>query len=187
MFRLKRQPAPAQLRGWNELLTPETEKISNFYANVIGWKIKVTDAEDQQRPPANPENRYTIFLNGDQEVAGLVSQPSRCHSFRRGLVHLFPSRRCRYGRGEGQTKWRHDLAPPHRNCRRQSYRTRQRSRRDHLRPRHTGRQAGVLKPMRGCMKAYVVKDRSGSIKMGWLLRNGISIKASGAASHRAGP
>ena len=67
---------------WNELLTPETEKISNFYANVIGWKIKVTDAEDQQRPPANPENRYTIFLNGDQEVAGLMqaNHPAAIHS-----------------------------------------------------------------------------------------------------------
>ncbi len=27
------------------------------------------------------------------------------------------------------------------------------------------------------MKAYVVKDRSGAIKMGWLLRNGISIQS----------
>jgi len=27
------------------------------------------------------------------------------------------------------------------------------------------------------MKAYVAKDRSGAIKMGWLLRNGISIQS----------
>jgi len=67
---------------WNELLTPETEKVSNFYANVIGWKIKVTDAEDQQRPPTSPENRYTIFLNDDQEVAGLMqaNHPAAIHS-----------------------------------------------------------------------------------------------------------
>src|SRR5690606_28674578 len=68
--------------GWNDLLTPETEKISIFYGNVIGWNINVTDGEYQQRPPANPENRYAIFLNGDQEVAGLMqaNHPAAIHS-----------------------------------------------------------------------------------------------------------
>lgn len=57
---------------WSELLAPETEKLTEFYANVIGWKVKVVDADDQTRPASVPENRYTIFLGGDQEVAGLM-------------------------------------------------------------------------------------------------------------------
>lgn len=57
---------------WSELLAPETEKLTDFYAKVIGWNVKVVDADDQTRPATAPDNRYTIFLGGDEEVAGLM-------------------------------------------------------------------------------------------------------------------
>ncbi|MBX9589011.1 MAG: VOC family protein [Hyphomonadaceae bacterium] len=67
---------------WNELLAPETEKLTEFYAKVVGWKTKVVDAEDQTQPPRTPNDRYTIFMDGDQEVAGLMraNHPEAVHS-----------------------------------------------------------------------------------------------------------
>lgn len=67
---------------WSELLAPETEKLTDFYAKVIGWKVKTVDAEDPTRPAAGPEDRYTMFLSGDQEVAGLMktNHPAAAHS-----------------------------------------------------------------------------------------------------------
>lgn len=80
-------PEPAVCSGagfvwWNELLAPETEKLTDFYAKVIGWSAKIVDAEDQSRPPATPNDQYTIFMMGDQEVAGLMkaNHPVAIHS-----------------------------------------------------------------------------------------------------------
>ncbi len=67
---------------WNELLAPETEKLTAFYAKVVGWKTKIVDAEDQSQPPRTPGDQYTVFLDGDQEVAGLMraNHPEAVHS-----------------------------------------------------------------------------------------------------------
>lgn len=67
---------------WSELLAPETEKLTDFYANVIGWKVKVVDAENHTLPPRTPDDRYTTFSNGDAEVAGLMkaNHPVAAHS-----------------------------------------------------------------------------------------------------------
>ena len=67
---------------WNELLAPETEKLTAFYAKVIGRKTKIVDVEDQRRPARSPQDRYTIFMDGDQEVAGLMraNHPEAIHS-----------------------------------------------------------------------------------------------------------
>lgn len=67
---------------WNELLTLEPEKLSDFYAGVVGWSTKVVDVEDQAQPPSSQANRYTIFLKGTQEVAGLMrsDNPSAIHN-----------------------------------------------------------------------------------------------------------
>ncbi len=58
---------------WNELLSPETDEISEFYAKVIGWSRKVVDVEEQRPPAATPDDRYTIFMAGKREIAGLMS------------------------------------------------------------------------------------------------------------------
>ena len=67
---------------WNELLAPETDKLTDFYAKVIGWKTKVVDAENQSLPARTPNDRYTVFMDGDQEIAGLMraNHPEAIHS-----------------------------------------------------------------------------------------------------------
>ena len=67
---------------WSELLAPETEKLTDFYAKVMNWKVKVVDAEDQSEEPSSPESRYSVFLNGEDEVAGLMraNHPAAAHS-----------------------------------------------------------------------------------------------------------
>lgn len=58
---------------WNELLAPKTEELSEFYAEVIGWSRKIVDVEEQLPPATSADNRYTIFMAGKQEIAGLMS------------------------------------------------------------------------------------------------------------------
>jgi len=67
---------------WSELLAPETEKLTDFYSKVIGWNIKVVDADDSARAPVTPDDRYTTFMNGDQAIAGLMkaNHPVAVHS-----------------------------------------------------------------------------------------------------------
>jgi uncharacterized protein len=67
---------------WNELLAPETEKLTDFYAKVVGWNVKIVDVEDQTHAPATANDAYTLFMAGDNEAAGLmrVNHPEAIHS-----------------------------------------------------------------------------------------------------------
>jgi hypothetical protein len=67
---------------WSELLAPETDKLTEFYASVVGWTTKVVDVENQAQAPVNPDDRYTIFSNGTSETAGLMkaNHPGAVHS-----------------------------------------------------------------------------------------------------------
>jgi uncharacterized protein len=67
---------------WNELLAPETEKLGEFYGRVIGWSKKVVDVEQQIAPATTPEDKYTVFMRGNREAAGLmkVKHPEAPHS-----------------------------------------------------------------------------------------------------------
>lgn len=67
---------------FSELLSPETDRLTDFYAKVMGWTTRIVDAEDQRQPATTPEDRYTIFLNGDEDVAGLMkaNHPVAIHS-----------------------------------------------------------------------------------------------------------
>ena len=67
---------------WSVLLAPETEKLTDFYVKVMDWKVKLVDAEDQSEKPSSPENSYSVFMNGDDEIAGLMkaNHPAAAHS-----------------------------------------------------------------------------------------------------------
>ena len=67
---------------FSELLAPETDRLTEFYAKVMGWTTRIVDAEDQRQPPTSAEDRYTIFLNDDEDVAGLMraNHPVAIHS-----------------------------------------------------------------------------------------------------------
>jgi predicted enzyme related to lactoylglutathione lyase len=49
---------------------------------VIGWKTKVVDAENPTLPARTPNDRYTVFMDGDQEIAGLMraNHPEAIHA-----------------------------------------------------------------------------------------------------------
>ncbi len=67
---------------WSELLAPETERLTDFYAKVMGWNTKIVDAEDQSEPARTPDDRYTIFSDGQREIAGLMkaNHPEAVHT-----------------------------------------------------------------------------------------------------------
>jgi predicted enzyme related to lactoylglutathione lyase len=67
---------------WSELLAPETERLTDFYAKVMGWNTKIVDAEDQSEPARTPDDRYTIFTDGQREIAGLMkaNHPEAAHT-----------------------------------------------------------------------------------------------------------
>lgn len=59
---------------WNELLAPETKTLGGFYSNLFGWKSKLVDVTDQDAPPSTENDRYTIFMSGEDEIAGMMSE-----------------------------------------------------------------------------------------------------------------
>lgn len=59
---------------WNELLAPEPKTLGKFYSKVIGWKNKFVDINEQTAPPSSEKDKYTIFMSGDQEIAGMMSE-----------------------------------------------------------------------------------------------------------------
>ncbi len=59
---------------WNELLAPEPAAIGKFYANVFGWKSKFVGLNELNSTPVSEDDKYTIFMSGDQEVAGMMNE-----------------------------------------------------------------------------------------------------------------
>ena len=62
---------------WNELLAADTEKLAVFYADVVGWTIKSVDTENTKLPAQTFEDRYILFMNGFQEMGGLMKSSHR--------------------------------------------------------------------------------------------------------------
>ena len=58
---------------WNELLTPSTRELSDFYSRVVGWKRKQVHVTDQKSAAENQKDEYTIFMNGNREIAGIMN------------------------------------------------------------------------------------------------------------------
>lgn len=57
---------------WNELLSPTTDGLGDFYSNVIGWNKKSVDVEDQVSLAKSQSDQYTIFKSGNKEIAGVM-------------------------------------------------------------------------------------------------------------------
>ena len=62
---------------WNELLATDTDMLAAFYADVIGWTIRVVDPENTKLPPRTLEDRYILFMDGSQEATGLIKSDHR--------------------------------------------------------------------------------------------------------------
>lgn len=63
---------------WTELITRDVAKASKFYGSLLGWRSKTAAIDDPNRAPRQGEDSYTLFLAGNNEVAGaiLVSESS---------------------------------------------------------------------------------------------------------------
>jgi uncharacterized protein len=57
---------------WNELISPNPEKVRAFYSKVIGWTPRVVALDDNSRAPKPGEPDYTLFLVNGKEAAGLA-------------------------------------------------------------------------------------------------------------------
>jgi uncharacterized protein len=67
--------------SWNELLTPDLDKVKGFYTETFGW-----EAGDFPTPDGNP---YTVFTKGEKQVAGAMKNPQ-------GMEDVPPSWRIYY-------------------------------------------------------------------------------------------
>jgi len=52
--------------GWCDLMTDDTERAREFYADVIGWTTEVMDIG---------KGPYTVLKTGDRPVAGIMGKP----------------------------------------------------------------------------------------------------------------
>ena len=50
--------------SWRELITSDTEGSAKFYSDLLGWTKETMDM--------GGGNAYTMFMNGDQPVAGMI-------------------------------------------------------------------------------------------------------------------
>ncbi|MDF3054900.1 MAG: Glyoxylase [Gammaproteobacteria bacterium] len=51
---------------WNELMTGDTQAAGKFYAELFGWECHTHQVG---------EVSYTMFKNGDKEIAGMMQTP----------------------------------------------------------------------------------------------------------------
>ena len=64
---------------WAELTTPEVDKVTPFYGEVLGWQLRVSDIGD--RP-------YTIFSIDDKDAAAVMSPPPGAEEETNWLYYL---------------------------------------------------------------------------------------------------
>lgn len=60
------KPNPGEF-CWNELMTTNVSKAKEFYCGLFGWESTDMDMG---------ESTYTIFKQGDKEIAGMMQTPA---------------------------------------------------------------------------------------------------------------
>lgn len=79
-------PVPANLMPprltvcWNELLSTDVAAAEAFYTEVFGWQSKVNEM---------PGFKYTVFLSGEMQVAGLMQAPPDMGNHSSWLSHVY--------------------------------------------------------------------------------------------------
>jgi predicted enzyme related to lactoylglutathione lyase len=53
--------------AWHELMTSDTKAATRFYSELLSWKVN--------EMPMGPGGTYTLFKQGDKEVAGMMASP----------------------------------------------------------------------------------------------------------------
>jgi len=57
---------------WNEYLANDANRINHFYANVIGWRMKLVSLEEPSRLAEPDEKSYMVMLSRGEETAGVM-------------------------------------------------------------------------------------------------------------------
>lgn len=57
---------------WNEYLAQDAKRMSYFYANVIGWRMKLVSLEEPSRLAEPDEKSYMVMLSRNEENAGVM-------------------------------------------------------------------------------------------------------------------
>src|SRR5262245_27721178 len=57
---------------WNEYLSADADKTNFFYANVIGWKMRLVSLDEPSRLAKPGEKNYMVMLSNDEEAAGVM-------------------------------------------------------------------------------------------------------------------
>lgn len=62
---------PGQI-WWSEYLAEDPNRANNFYANVIGWRMKLVALDEPARLAQAGEKGYWVMMSGKDEVAGVM-------------------------------------------------------------------------------------------------------------------
>jgi len=73
-------PSPAGAFCWNELLTRDTDAARAFYTKVCGWGTGQVDMGEA--------GVYTLFKDGDTEVAGMMAMPEKAEGPSTWLLYI---------------------------------------------------------------------------------------------------
>lgn len=57
---------------WNEYLANDANRINYFYANVIGWRMKLVALDEPSRLAQPNEKGYMVMLSRGEEAAGVM-------------------------------------------------------------------------------------------------------------------
>jgi predicted enzyme related to lactoylglutathione lyase len=57
---------------WNEYLANDANRMNHFYANVIGWRMKLVSLEEPSRLATPDEKGYMVMLARGEETAGVM-------------------------------------------------------------------------------------------------------------------
>jgi predicted enzyme related to lactoylglutathione lyase len=57
---------------WTEYLANDANRINHFYANVIGWRMKLVSLEEPSRLAEPDEKSYMVMLARGEETAGVM-------------------------------------------------------------------------------------------------------------------
>lgn len=57
---------------WNEYFAEDPNRANNFYANVIGWRMKLVALDEPARLAQPGEKGYWVMMSGHDEVAGVM-------------------------------------------------------------------------------------------------------------------
>lgn len=57
---------------WSEYLANDANRINYFYANVVGWRMKLVSLEEPSRLAVPGEKSYMVMLSDGDEAAGVM-------------------------------------------------------------------------------------------------------------------